>query len=615
MMRIVLFLFLLPFISLSAERPNILWIVSEDNSSQWLGCYGNEEAQTPNIDALAAKSTRFTAAYSNAPVCAVARATLLMGLYSPSMGTQHMRSRHEIPQTLTPYVTHLRKAGYYTCNASKTDYNFQGNDKALWHECSPRAHYSKRPEGKPFFAIHNLTISHESNLFPEKIKKNRERGLIPKTPRIDPAKLKLPPYVPDLPEMRHDFAVYHDTMTALDNQIGDILTRLKRDGLADNTIIFYYGDHGGPTPRGKRYLHDTGVRIPMLVHVPEKWKHLNAFANDSVSDEIVSFVDLAPTVLSLVGLKDDPNMQGRPFLGPNREEPAEDSYAFLFADRFDEIYGLRRGITTGRYKYVRHFTPHVWAAPYSFYQFQMASWPAWYEAWKKGTLQGVHASVWENDQPTEELYDTQSDPWEIKNLANDPAHANRLAKMRGQLHAHMLSIRDSGIVPEPFFDPIRGGRTIREAVQDPAFEYRRLLDLAFMASSKDPAYRENFQKLTTERNPLLRYWGLSGLVTLGEKANTSEAQIIAALKDPLVLNQMQAATALHRIGHRQSAVQFLQTQLSGTLSVPEEAMVINTFMQLREVKAIPKTWLDKWKGQTSGVLRLGTLAEKVEMLK
>ena len=613
-MRTLLFLLLLPALTFAADRPNILWIVSEDNASHWLGCYGNKEAQTPNIDALAAKSTRFTAAYSNAPVCAVARATLLMGLYSPSMGTQHMRSRHEIPANLTPYVTHLRKAGYYTCNASKTDYNFEGNDKALWHECSPRAHYSKRPKDAPFFAIHNLTISHESNLFPGKIEKNRKQGLIPKKPRLDPAKLFLPPYLPDLPEMRHDFAVYHDTMTALDNQIGGILKRLEKDGLADNTIIFYYGDHGGPTPRGKRYLHDTGVRIPMLVHVPEKWKHLSTFKNGSVSNEIVSFVDLAPTVLSLVGLKDDPNMQGRPFLGPNREEPKDD-YAFLFADRFDEIYGLRRGITTGRYKYVRHFTPHVWAAPYSFYQFEMASWPAWHKAWKNGKVKGVHASLWENDQPTEELYDTEADPWEIKNLANDPKHAERLAVLRKKLHSHMLRIRDSGIVPEPFFDHVRRNRTIREAVQDPAFPYRRLLDLSFMASSKDPSYRENYQKLSTESDPLLRYWALTGLVTLGDNASPSEAQITAALKDPLVLNQMQAATALHRIGHRQSAVQFLQTQLGADLPVPDQAMIVNTFMQLREVKNIPQSWLDKWKGQKSGVLRLGTLAEKVEILK
>lgn len=620
-MRSLLLILFLPALAISAsasaaDRPNILWIVSEDNSSQWLGCYGNEDAQTPNLDALSKRSTRFTAAYSNAPVCAVARATILMGLYSPTMGTQHMRSRHPIPSNLIPYVTHLRKAGYYTCNASKTDYNFEGNDKALWDDCSSKANYDNRPEGKPFFAIHNLTISHESNLFPDKIAKNRAKGLIPKTPRLNPAKLNLPPYLPDLPEMRHDFAVYHDTMTALDTQIGSILTKLKKDGLAENTIIFYYGDHGGPTPRGKRYLHDTGVRIPMIIHVPEKWKHLSPFKNGSVSNEIVTFVDLAPTTLSLIGLKDDPQMQGRPFMGPNREEPAEDPYAFLFADRFDEIFGLRRGITTGRYKYVRHFTPHTWAAPYSFYQFSMASWPAWHDAWKKGSLSGIHASLWENNQPTEELYDTQSDPWEIKNLAADPAHADRLDSMRDTLLKHMFEIRDTGLIPEPLFDSIRGDQTIMElsaAASDK--DHRDLLNLAFIASSGDPEGQELLEKVTQHENPIARFWAYSGLVTLGEKAATSEEVIKAGLKDPITLIRAQAAIALHNIGHKKSAVQFLQTQLDQNLSVTDEAMIINTFMQIREVDAIPKKWFEKWEGKQSGLLRLGTLAEKVRMLR
>ena len=613
-----LLVLLLPTLALAADKPNILWIVSEDNSAQWLGCYGNDEAQTPNLDALAARSTRFTAAYSNAPVCAVARATILMGIYSPTMGTQHMRSRHAIPTNLTPYVTHLRKAGYYTSNASKTDYNFKGNDKALWDDCSSNAHYDKRPDGKPFFSIFNLTISHESNLFPSKIAKNRKKGLIPKTPRLNPAKLNLPPYLPDLPEMRHDFAVYHDTMTALDTEIGGILAKLEKDGLADDTIIFYYGDHGGPTPRGKRYLHDTGVRIPMIVHVPEKWKHLSTFENSSVSDEIVSFVDLAPTLLSLAGIKDDPQMQGRPFLGPNREEPAKEAFAFLFADRFDEIYGLRRGITTGRYKYVRHFTPHTWAAPYSFYQFEMASWPAWHKAWKKGELSGVHASLWENNQPSEELYDTQADPWEIKNLATDPAHAERLASMRRKLFEQMLTIRDTGLIPEPLFDAIRGNKTIMESAADSSeAAHRNFLNLTFAASSGHPGGQQALEQATAHENPVARFWAYSGLVTLGKKAASSETIIRKGLKDPVPVVRAQAAIALHNINHKEEAVQVLIASLDEKLSIANEAMIINTLMQIRETKAIPKSWFDKHLKEKSSTneLRLRTLAKNVSMFQ
>jgi arylsulfatase A-like enzyme len=614
MIRFILFL-LLPFSALAADRPNILWIVSEDNASHWLCCYGNKDARTPNLDALAARSTRFTAAYSNAPVCAVARATILMGRYSPSMGTQHMRSRHVIPANYIPYVTHLRKAGYYTCNASKTDYNFAGNDKALWDECSPKAHYNKRPDGKPFFSIFNLTVSHESNLFPNKIAGNRKKGLIPETPRLDPAKLTLPPYLPDLPEMRHDFAVYHDTMTALDTQIGGILAKLEKDGLADDTIIFYYGDHGGPTPRGKRYLHDTGVRIPMIVHVPEKWKALSTFASGKASDEIVTFVDLAPTLLSLAGVEKDPNMQGRPFLGKDRVEPKDDHYAFLFADRFDEIYGLRRGLTDGRYKYVRHFTPYVWAAPYSFYQFQMASWPAWQKAWKDGKLTGVHASIWENDQPVEEFYDTQSDPWEIKNLAADPAHAGRLAKMRAALRKEMTVIRDTAVVPEPLFKNVSGDQPIATAVSAKDFPFDKLLDLAYLASARDVANLPKLTEALTSSNPVTRYWGLSGMVTLGEKAEPARGLLLKALTDSEPINRAQAAHALSRIGENEMAVKFLIDALNDE-SLPNlsQALIVNTLMQMRETKAIPNSWKKRARQNKGGNPRLGVLADSLDLL-
>jgi len=540
-----------------------------------------------------------------------------MGIYSPTLGTQHMRSRHSIPANLTPYVTHLRQAGYYTSNASKTDYNFKGKDKALWDECSPTAHYSKRPKDKPFFSILNLTISHESNLFPHKIAANRKKGLIPESPRLDPTHLTLPPYLPDLPEIRHDFAIYHDTITALDKQIDRILTRLEKDGLTENTIIFYYSDHGGPTPRGKRYLHDTGVRIPLLIHVPEKWKKLSIFQNGTISNEIVSFVDLAPTLLSLAGLKNDPKMQGRPFLGPNRREPSPSPFAFLFADRFDEIYGFRRGIATGRYKYVRHFTPHTWGAPYSLYQFQMASWPAWHQAWKKGTLSGTHASLWENNQAAEELYDTQADPWELTNLAADPAHAQRLTSLRKTLFDHMLTIRDTGIIPEPLFDVIRSDKTLMETVNTtPEKTCRKLLELAFIASSGDPENKATLEEQCTQKNPIARFWGHSGLVTLGKKAASSEKTILAGLRDPFPVIRAQAAIALHNIGQKKRAVKALIDDLESDLSVTDEAIIINTLMQIRETKAIPQSWFAKHLGKnpSTNELRLGTLAQSISML-
>lgn len=239
----------------AADMPNFLWIVSEDNSSQWIGCYGNTQAQTPRIDALAKDGILFEHAYANAPVCAVARSTLLTGMYAVTQGTQHMRSRYPIPSRYRPYVEYLRHAGYYCTNNAKTDYNIAGKDASWWDESSNKAHYSHRPAGVPFFAVFNIELTHESQLF-----ENR-----PGPQRIAPADIILPPYVPDLPEMRSDFARYHDRITAMDHRVGELVDELARAGLADDTIVIYNSDHGGVTPRGKRYLEETGVRVPFVV--------------------------------------------------------------------------------------------------------------------------------------------------------------------------------------------------------------------------------------------------------------------------------------------------------------------------------------------------------------
>ena len=281
-MKILSLLLAIAGAAVGAEsKPNILWITSEDNSAHWLGCYGNEQAQTPRLDALAKEGFRFEHAYSNAPVCAVARSTILNGAYAVTQGTQHMRSRHRIPAKYRSYVSFLREDGYYCSNSSKTDFNFEGNDKKVWDSCSSKAHYKDRPEGAPFFAVFNLTETHESSLFPKKSKQE--------TPRLKAEEVEVPPYLPDLPEVRSDIAKYHDRVTVMDRRVGVILDELEKAGLADDTIVFYYSDHGGILPRGKRYLKETGVRVPMLVHVPEKFQKLSPFKSGEVVDEFADF--------------------------------------------------------------------------------------------------------------------------------------------------------------------------------------------------------------------------------------------------------------------------------------------------------------------------------------
>lgn len=591
-------------------RPNILWITSEDNAAHWLGCYGNAEAQTPRLDALAAQGVRFTRAYANAPVCAIARSTIINGAHAVTQGTQHMRSRHPIPAAFKPYVTFLREQGYYCVNNAKTDYNFKGDDRALWDECSNRAHYQNRPEGKPFFAIFNLMTTHESQLFPANIRQNRARGIIPARPRLDPATLQLPPHVPDLSAMRADFAVYHDLMTAMDQEVGRLLDELKAAGLADDTIVFYYSDHGGATPRGKRYLEDTGTRVPLLVYMPEKWRSLSPFAPGSVTDELVSFVDLGPTLLSLVGVKPSAPMQGRPFLGSHREAPSTNAVVFLYADRFDETYGMRRGLTDGRWKYIRRFTPHLPAAPYSNYALGMGSWRAWQQAAQTGKLTGDYAHIWQPGQVVEQLFDLERDPWETNNLAADSAQAARLAAWRERLRQTMFETRDTGLVPEPMFAELPRGQTVHEFVRSAGFDYAATLDLAFLASAREARHLPALRAALEATNAVQRYWAAHGCVLLGEAASPAAPQLRNLLNDPQVVTRITAARALFALGQQETAGPVLVQALDTRNNDYAALLAGNTLAQLDALHLISSDWVERVRNNPEADEYLQRLAER-----
>ena len=583
MKLIIILLMLTGAVIGSEERPNILWITSEDNSAHWLGCYGNAEAETPRLDAMAAEGNRFLHGYSNAPVCAVARSMILNGTHAVTMGTQHMRSRHRIPERYRSYVSYFREKGYYCTNASKTDFNFEGNDKKVWDQCSGKAHYRNRPDGASFFAVINLTTTHESSLF---LKKNPDG---PK--RLKAEDVKVPPYLPDLPEVRSDIGRYHDRMTMMDTQVGKILDDLEKAGLAEDTIVFYYGDHGGPTPRGKRYLKETGVKIPMLVRVPEKFRELSPFMPGEVVEELVGFVDLAPTVLSLLGLETPKQMQGRAFLGEHRSAPPEDDVVFLQADRFDEIYGMRRGLTDGRWKYIRRFNPNKPAAPYSFYQFSMPSWVAWRKAWQDGKLSEQHARMWETPQAVEELFDLKSDPWEINNLAKDPAQIKRLASMRQRLMDEMLRLGDSGVIPEPMWDKLAGQSTIADYASNPDFDLSKVIAWAFDNGDPSVSGSENRKLMIKESNPVLRYWALQGCLTKSKKMAESEELAMIGLKDGYSVNRVAAAELLCTIGKKEAGAKAMFDELNRSdISGTSMLYLINAINAQGLLKEIPRKW-------------------------
>ena len=596
----ILFFHLCALTLFANERPNILWITSEDNDKYWLGCYGNKQAKTPNIDALAERSIQFENFFSNAPVCAVARSTILTGIHAPSQGTQHMRSRHPLPTLYKPYVSYLREKGYYTTNNSKTDYNFLGNDQSLWHECGSQAHYKNRKDNQPFFAIFNLTESHESSLFASKIKNRRQSGALPPKPRVSPQNVQIRPYLPDLPAIRHDFAVYHDCITLLDTRVGEILQDLEQRNLTDNTIIFYYSDHGGVTPRGKRYLKDTGVNVPLLIHLPKKWQNLSPFPANTVTSEPASFVDLAPTLLSLVKIPKPTQMQGRAFLGPHREEPTQNEIIFLYADRFDELYGMRRGVTDGRWKYIRRFTPHQPAAPYSYYQFGQQAWKAWQDAWKKGDLKPLHSQIWEKNQAIEELFDTKNDRWEISNLATDPAYSLQLEKMRTALKKKMITFSDSGLIPEPMFFELAPKKPIAHYAQSRKESWPSLIDFAFDATSRNPDTLPSLLTKLSSTDPLERYWAAQGCLILGKKAQEAENPLRQLLNDPHSAIRAIAAQTLIGLGKPEHCFPVLLKELSNPENEYAQQNAVNIFTQIDALERIPNSWVKKSQGKDSG---------------
>jgi len=596
----------------ATDQPNILWITSEDNGWNWLGCYGNAEARTPRLDALAKQGLLFTHAYSNAAVCAVARSTIINGAYAVTQGTQHMRSRHSIPPAFKSYVAYLREAGYYCTNNEKTDYNFKGNDNAIWDECSSKASYTKRPADKPFFAVFNLYVSHESSLFPAKIAASRKHGTIPQIPQLDPAKISLPPYLPDLPEIRSDIAIYHDTIAALDQEVGKILDQLKTAGLADDTIVFYYSDHGGILPRGKRYLEDTGVRVPMLIHVPAKWRSLSPFKPGEAVTEPVAFVDLAPTLLSLAGIETPAQMQGRAFLGSKRVATAKDDVVFLYADRFDEIYGMRRGVTDGRWKYLRCFTPHLPAAPYSYYQLEQAGWSAWQKAWKDGKLKPPFNQLWESPQPVERLFDTLNDPWENHNLAADPAHAERLAAMRGRLKSKMIEVVDTGLIPEPMFEELSSGEPIASYLARRKTDLPALADLAFAASAGQLENLAIFHKELTSKDPLARYWAATGCLILGKAAAPAKDSLAILLGDKHSAIRVAAGQALFNLGECEQGKAAVLAELENSADETAQQNAINVIELMGATDEISDRWVKRTLGNAKEGEYLKRLAKRLD---
>ncbi len=527
--------------ALAAELPNVLWLTCEDTGPQ-LGCYGDAYAKTPNLDRLAARGMRYQHAWSNAPVCAPARTAIITGVYPPSLGAEHMRSLVAMPPGMKLYPQFLRERGYYCTNNSKEDYNVE-KPGTVWDQSSAKAHWKNRRPGQPFFAVFNFTITHESQI--------RKR---PYTPTHDPAKVRVPAYHPDTPEVRLDWAQYYDRITEMDAQAGRRLRELDEAGLADRTIVFFYGDHGSGMPRSKRWPYDSGLHVPLIVYVPEKFQHLapKEYAPGATSRRLAAFVDLAPTVLSLAGIKPPEGMQGRALMGPFESPPL--AYTFGFRGRMDERYDMVRSVSNGRYVYVRQYMPHLIYGQYLSYMFQTPTTREWRRLYDEGKLAPPKTFFWE-PKPAEELYDLQTDRDEVRNLANSPGHEAVLTELREALRKHLLETRDVGFLPEAEMHRRAAGTTMYEFGHDPKrYPLETILAMAELAARRTPDAVPRLREGLKAADSGVRYWAATGLLIRGAAAVAAARQDLrAALRDASPSVRVAAAWALGQHGQGDDA--------------------------------------------------------------
>jgi arylsulfatase A-like enzyme len=519
------------------SKPNILWIVTEDNSIHYMNLYTDGGAEMSQINALADQGVVFDNAFSNSPVCSVARSTLITGVYAPRVGTQYHRrmNRVKLPDDVKPLPVYLKDAGYYTTNNAKEDYNFI-KDGEIWNESSGKATYKNRKENQPFFHVQNFHNTHEGQLhfnkqhLEEALKNNNLDSITPF------------PYHPDTPTFRYTQSLLHNHHKDVDKEIEKFMNDLENEGLLDDTIIFYYGDHGGVLPRSKGYIYESGLNVPLVVKIPKKFKKLSPFKAGTRTSTFVEFVDLVPTVLTLAGIDIPKSIDGKPFLGKKlkKSELEKRNSAFGYADRFDEKYDLVRSIRKGKYKYMRNFQPFNVDGLYNFYRYEMLAYKEWYTLFQDGKLNDIQSQFFKPKSP-ESLYNIEEDPHETKNLANDIAYNDVLIAMREELNNHLMSINDLSFLPEPYFLKKGIDDVVEYSAQNKTL-IKKLIETSNLQLKDYDEVSSQIKNSLNNDNPWIRYWGLIVCSSFGIKAMENKDKIKVIFKnDSENLVRMRAA--------------------------------------------------------------------------
>ncbi|MEX0321487.1 MAG: sulfatase-like hydrolase/transferase [Puniceicoccaceae bacterium] len=584
--------FILPFclivagVLTAADRPNIVWITCEDMSPT-IGCYGDEFANTPNLDAFAKKAIRYTNAWSTMPICAPARSTLITGCYSTALGTMNLRGIVPQSSRVIPMPKILREYGYYTTNDHKTDYNF--SHEGIWSESKPGAHWRNRPDpDQPFFHVVNYQDTHEG---PTNSFRDPRNGY---TKRHSSEMAPVPLWFPNTAEMRRIMAHHYDLISAMDTFFGKVLAELKEDGLEEDTIVFFFSDHGAGLPRHKRYLYETGLKVPMMVHIPDKYRQLATSRMGSVSDRLVGFVDLPATVLELTGIQKAAFHQGNAFLGKTgKAKPKGERYMFGARDRADDVQDLSRTVRNDRYRYTRNYMPYL---PYH----RVAAIFAGNEGadgvvskeMKKPNPKPETMSLFA-PKPFEELYDLENDPNELNNLAADPQFAAIKNELSGELEKWILRIRDAAFLPEG--EMMRRGAhdSVYDMAQDPLrYDLESILAAADASSHPDTTIEELTQ-LAKSADSGVRYWAACGLLALEEKCECAVELLKQLYADDNPCVEIVAAEALAKLDPTCPEAAKRLAQITSTYVDTEPAIAMQSARALVELGAGAEPVLDE----------------------
>ncbi|MCK5442599.1 MAG: sulfatase [Maribacter sp.] len=565
--------------TIEIAKPNIVWITSEDNSKHYLKLFDENGVATPNIESLADHGVVFSRAFSNAPVCSVARSAIISGCYGPRIAAQYHRKLEMVPMpdSIRMFPAYLREAGYYTTNNRKEDYNIIKGD-AVWDASSKDASWRNRAAGQPFFHVFNIGISHESGLH------FSTEQMDSHTPETGLNTFEVQPNHPQTKIFKYTNALYRDRIKAMDKQVGMALEALEKDGLMEDTFIFYYGDHGGVLPGSKGYLYETGLHVPLVVHVPEKYKHLVKMEIGSVFNGFVSFVDLAPTVLNLAGIEIPEGLDGKPFMGntTNIVELNERDETFSYADRFDEKYDQVRAIRKGKFKYIRSYQPYNYDGLMNNYRYKQLAYQEWQTLYEKGELNKVQSTFFEDREP-EMLFNIETDPFETKNLIGNPEYSKISKDMRQRLNNWVKEMPDLSFFPEHFLienaidNPTAFGRLYKTKIQ-------KYIDVSNLCLSEFNDVKQELANSLHSEDPWERYWALITCSNFGEEAASLQSTIrTIASNDPENINRVRAAEFMG-ITKLENPSNIMSSALYNSEKPAEALLILNSIVLMQSTR-------------------------------